>query len=46
MSAAQEYDLVVVGSGGGALMTAVRAADAGLRVLVLEKSELFGGTTA
>lgn len=46
MDPTQEYDLVVVGSGGGALMTAVRAADEGLRVLVLEKSELFGGTTA
>ena len=42
----QHYDLVVVGSGGGALLSAVRAADEGLRVLVLEKSELFGGTTA
>ena len=40
----QHYDLVVVGSGGGALLSAVRAADEGLRVLVLEKSELFGGT--
>ena len=46
MSPAQDYDLVVVGSGGGALLTAVRAADEGLRVLLLEKSELFGGTTA
>jgi 3-oxosteroid 1-dehydrogenase len=46
MNPTQEYDLVVVGSGGGALMTAVRAADEGLRVLVLEKSALFGGTTA
>jgi 3-oxosteroid 1-dehydrogenase len=46
MNPTQEYDLVVVGSGGGALMTAVRAADEGLRVLVLEKSDLFGGTTA
>ncbi len=46
MSQAQDYDLVVVGSGGGALLTAVRAADEGLRVLLLEKSELFGGTTA
>lgn len=46
MQAEQNYDLVVVGSGGGALLTAVRAADEGLRVLLLEKSELFGGTTA
>lgn len=46
MQTEQNYDLVVVGSGGGALLSAVRAADEGLRVLVLEKSELFGGTTA
>lgn len=46
MQIEQNYDLVVVGSGGVALLTAVRAADEGLRVLVLEKSDLFGGTTA
>ncbi|MBU6257048.1 MAG: FAD-binding protein [Burkholderiales bacterium] len=39
-------DLVVVGSGAGALMGAVRAADAGLSVLVVEKSALVGGTSA
>lgn len=39
-------DLVVVGSGAGALLGAVRAADAGLSVLVVEKSNLVGGTSA
>ncbi|MFN8379463.1 MAG: FAD-dependent oxidoreductase [Anaerolineae bacterium] len=36
-------DLIVVGSGTG-LMAALRAADAGLSVLVLEKSNHVGGT--
>lgn len=41
-----EYDLIVVGSGAGALLGAVKAADEGLRVLVLEKTALVGGTSA
>jgi DNA-binding NarL/FixJ family response regulator/succinate dehydrogenase/fumarate reductase flavoprotein subunit len=36
-------DVVVVGSGTG-LMAALRAADAGLKVLVLEKADHVGGT--
>lgn len=42
----QEFDVVVVGSGAGALLTAARAADAGLKALVVEKSDLVGGTSA
>lgn len=41
-----EYDVIVAGSGAGALATAVTAAHAGLDVLVVEKEALFGGTTA
>ncbi len=43
----QDYDLIVVGSGAGGLFTAVNAADAGLKVLLLEKDpQFFGGTSA
>ncbi len=40
------YDVVVVGSGAGALLAAVRAADEGLSVLVIEKTGVLGGTSA
>ncbi|KRB80372.1 3-oxosteroid 1-dehydrogenase [Nocardioides sp. Root190] len=46
MSDTPEYDVVVVGSGGGALTGAALAARAGLRTLVLERTALIGGTSA
>ncbi|MCR1783469.1 FAD-binding protein [Nocardioides carbamazepini] len=42
----REYDVVVVGSGGGALTGAALAATAGLSTLVLERTPLIGGTSA
>lgn len=41
-----EPDVIVVGSGGGAMLAAIRAADNGLSVLVVEKCSQYGGTTA
>jgi len=41
-----ECDVLVVGSGGGALTGAYAAASAGLRTIVVEKTGVFGGTTA
>jgi 3-oxosteroid 1-dehydrogenase len=42
----QQYDVVVVGSGGGAMTGAALAAKAGLSVCVVEKTEFLGGTSA
>lgn len=42
----EHFDVVVVGSGAGGLATAVAASGHGLKVLVLEKTSLVGGTTA
>ena len=40
------FDFLVVGSGAGSLVAAVTAKAAGLRPLVIEKTELIGGSTA
>jgi succinate dehydrogenase/fumarate reductase flavoprotein subunit len=41
-----EWDVIVVGSGASGLTAAVRAAHSQLKVLVVEKADHFGGTTA
>ncbi len=41
-----EYDVVVIGSGAGGLTSALVAHDLGLDTLLIEKSDLVGGTTA
>ncbi len=41
-----ETDVLVVGSGAGGLSAAISAQDNGAAVTVIEKSDMFGGTTA
>ncbi|MCB1479871.1 MAG: dihydrolipoyl dehydrogenase [Rhodobiaceae bacterium] len=41
---ADTYDLVVIGSGPGGYVCAIRAAQLGLKVAVVEKRATFGGT--
>jgi 3-oxosteroid 1-dehydrogenase len=40
------FDLIVVGSGGGGLSAGLTAAAAGASVVILEKTNLIGGSTA
>ncbi len=42
----ESVDLLVIGSGAGAMTAALRAAHAGLSVLIVEKSSKYGGTSA
>lgn len=42
----QTFDVVVVGSGGAAMSTALGAVDEGLSVVLLEGTEKWGGSTA
>jgi 3-oxosteroid 1-dehydrogenase len=46
MGLEREYDVVVAGSGAGGLASALAAAEAGMKVAVLEKDRLVGGGTA
>jgi 3-oxosteroid 1-dehydrogenase len=43
---AHEFDIVVIGSGAAGLVAAVKAALDGLSVIVIEKTQYYGGTTA
>ena len=42
----QEYDVVVVGSGGAGMVAALTAAHQGLSTVVVEKAPHYGGSTA
>ena len=42
----EEFDVVVIGSGGAGLTAAILAHDHGAQVVVLERSDKIGGTTA
>ncbi|HSW12730.1 MAG TPA: FAD-dependent oxidoreductase [Solimonas sp.] len=46
MSAAETFDVVVVGSGAAGATAALRAAELGLKVLIVEKAHKYGGTSA
>lgn len=46
MPASEAYDVVVIGAGAGGMTAAAVAAAEGLNVLVIEKTEFVGGTTA
>lgn len=42
----ESFDVVVVGSGAAGAMAALRSAELGLSVLIVEKAHKFGGTSA
>ena len=46
MSGAETFDVVVVGSGAAGATAALRAHEAGLSVLIVEKAHKYGGTSA
>lgn len=46
MSENTSVDVLVVGTGAGGLLSALRAADLGLSTMVVEKSAFLGGTSA
>lgn len=46
MTLPEECDVLVIGSGAGGLLTAIRAHDNGLDAIVVEKADRYGGTSA
>lgn len=45
MLSVETFDVVIVGSGGGAIVAALRAQDLGLSAVILEKQARIGGST-
>jgi len=39
-----QYDVVIIGSGPGGYVSAIRCAQLGLKTAVIEKYKTFGGT--
>jgi 3-oxosteroid 1-dehydrogenase len=46
MTTTETHDVIVVGSGAAGAMAALRAAEHGLSVLIVEKAHKYGGTSA
>jgi dihydrolipoamide dehydrogenase len=44
MSEAKQFDLIVIGGGPGGYVAAIRAAQLGMNVALVEKMESLGGT--
>ena len=42
----EEYDVVVVGSGAGGIISAITAANHGLNTVIIEKADVWGGSSA
>jgi dihydrolipoamide dehydrogenase len=41
---AEQFDLVVIGSGNGGYIPAIRASQLGMSVALVEREEVLGGT--
>ena len=46
MQESESFDVVIVGSGAAGATAALRSADLGMKVLIVEKAQKFGGTSA
>ncbi len=46
MSWNEDYDVVVVGTGAGGIVSAITAANKGLKTLLIEKADVIGGSSA
>lgn len=42
----EQYDILIVGSGAGSVVAALTAKDMGASSLIIEKQDVFGGSTA